>query len=68
VLGLSLPYITLIKFFSISRTDCLALFRRLKQEHSHVTGIECDITVPAFFSPHSKKLHVAAEEACLCHL
>jgi hypothetical protein len=49
MLGLSLPCITLIKFFSMSRTDCLTLFKKLKQEHSHVIGIEYDITLPAFF-------------------
>jgi len=48
MLGLSLPCITLITFFSMS--DCLTLFQRLKQEHSHVIGVEYDITVPAFFS------------------
>jgi len=50
MLGLPLPCITLITFFSMSHTDCLALFQRLKQEHSHVIGMEYDVTVPAFFS------------------
>jgi hypothetical protein len=68
MLGLSLHCITLITFFSISHTDGLSLFQRLIQEHSHVIGIECDITVPAFVSPTPKNFDVAAEEACLCYL
>jgi hypothetical protein len=50
MLGRSLPCITFITLNIISHIVCLTTFQRLKQEHSHVFGKECDITgVAGFF-------------------